>query len=68
MASSTGCAAVVCAVWGTPFHAALGVLVNDPDVFYIGPNPKAFGAAGAGGSLALADRARALVDAAYGVL
>jgi hypothetical protein len=55
-------------VWGTPFHAALGVLVNDPDVFYIGPNPKAFGAAGAGGSLALADRARALVDAAYGVL
>jgi CubicO group peptidase (beta-lactamase class C family) len=79
-----------CAVWGTPFHAALGVLVNDPEFFYIGPNPKAFGTAGAGGSFALADRenrlamgyalnrwwpalalgdrARALVDAAYGVV
>ena len=79
-----------CAVWGTPFHAALGLLVNDPAFFYIGPNPKAFGTAGGGGSfgladrenrlsmgyalnrwwpaLALGDRARTLVDAAYSVL
>jgi CubicO group peptidase (beta-lactamase class C family) len=76
-----------CAVWGTPFHAALGLLVNDPEFFYIGPNPKAFGTAGGGGSfgfadrenrlsmgyalnrwwpaLALGERSRTLVDAAY---
>jgi len=45
-----------CAVWGTPMRTALGILVNDPDFFYIGPNPKAFGTAGAGGSFAMADR------------
>jgi CubicO group peptidase (beta-lactamase class C family) len=45
-----------CAVWGTPMRTALGVLVNDPEFFYIGPNPKAFGTAGAGGSFAMADR------------
>lgn len=45
-----------CAVWGTPMRTALGMLVNDPEFFYIGPNPKAFGTAGAGGSFAMADR------------
>ncbi|MGH8181435.1 MAG: serine hydrolase domain-containing protein [Steroidobacteraceae bacterium] len=45
-----------CAVWGTPMRTALGILVNDPEFFYIGPNPKAFGTAGAGGSFAMADR------------
>jgi CubicO group peptidase (beta-lactamase class C family) len=76
-----------CAVWGTPMRTALGLLLNDPEFFYIGPNPNAFGTAGGGGSfafadrenrmsmgyslnrwwpaLALGDRARALVDAAY---
>ncbi len=76
-----------CPVWGTPMRTAMGLLLNDPDFFYIGPNPNAFGTAGAGGSfgfadrenrmsmsyalnrwwpaLALGDRARRLVDAAY---
>lgn len=76
-----------CAVWGTPMRTALGLLLNDPKFFYIGPNPNAFGTAGGGGSfgmadrerrmsmayslnrwwpaLALGERARALVDAAY---
>jgi CubicO group peptidase (beta-lactamase class C family) len=45
-----------CAVWGTPMRTALGLLVNDPEFFYIGPNPLAFGTAGAGGSFAMADR------------
>ncbi len=76
-----------CPVWGTPMRTAMGLLLNDPDFFYIGPNPNAFGTAGAGGSfgfadrenrmsmsyalnrwwpaLALGNRARRLVDAAY---
>jgi CubicO group peptidase (beta-lactamase class C family) len=45
-----------CAVWGTPMRTALGFLVNDPEFFYIGPNPNAFGTAGSGGSFAMADR------------
>ncbi len=45
-----------CAVWGTPMRTALGILLNDPEFFYIGPNPRAFGTAGAGGSFAMADR------------
>ena len=45
-----------CAVWGNPFRMALGVMLNDPEFFYIGPNPKAFGTAGGGGSFAMADR------------
>jgi CubicO group peptidase (beta-lactamase class C family) len=45
-----------CAVWGTPMRVALGLLLNEPEFFYVGPNPKAFGTAGAGGSLAMADR------------
>lgn len=79
-----------CAVWSTPMRTALGLLLNDPDFYYIGPNPNAFGTAGAGGSfgmadrennmsiaycvnrwwpaLALGDRSRALVDAAYASL
>jgi CubicO group peptidase (beta-lactamase class C family) len=44
-----------CAVWGTPMRAALGLLLNNS--FYpVGPNPRAFGTAGAGGSFAMADR------------
>jgi CubicO group peptidase (beta-lactamase class C family) len=76
-----------CAIWGTPMRTALGILLNDPEFFYIGPNPRAFGTAGAGGSFAMADRderiavgysvnrywpalalgerARTLIDAAY---
>jgi CubicO group peptidase (beta-lactamase class C family) len=45
-----------CAIWGTPMRTALGILLNDPEFFYIGPNPRAFGTAGAGGSFAMADR------------
>jgi len=45
-----------CAVWGTPMRTALGLLLNDPEFFYIGRNPKAFGTAGAGGSFGMADR------------
>jgi CubicO group peptidase (beta-lactamase class C family) len=45
-----------CAIWGTPMRTALGLLVSDPEFFYVGPNPKAFGTAGAGGSFAMADR------------
>lgn len=44
-----------CAVWGTPMRTALGLLLNN-SFFYVGPNPKAFGTAGAGGSFAMADR------------
>lgn len=45
-----------CAVWGTPMNTALGLLINDPEFFYIDPNPNAFGTAGAGGSFGMADR------------
>lgn len=45
-----------CAVWGNRMRMALGLYLNDPDFFYIGPNPKAFGVAGAGGSFGSADR------------
>jgi CubicO group peptidase (beta-lactamase class C family) len=45
-----------CAVWGTPMRTALGLLLNDPEFFSIGPNPNAFGTAGAGGSFGMADR------------
>ncbi len=44
-----------CAVWGTPMATALGLLRNN-SFFYVGPNPRAFGTAGAGGSFAMADR------------
>jgi len=52
-----------CAVWGSPFKTALGLLLNN-SFFYIGPNPKAFGTAGGGGSFGMADRERGL-SAAY---
>ena len=45
-----------CAVWGSPMRVALGLLLNDPEFYYVGPNPRAFGTAGAGGSLGMADR------------
>lgn len=48
-----------CAVWGSPFKTALGLLLNN-SFFYIGPNPKAFGTAGGGGSFGMADRERGL--------
>ncbi len=45
-----------CAVWGSPMRTALGLLLNDPAFFYIGPNLNAFGTAGGGGSFGMADR------------
>lgn len=44
-----------CAVWGSPMKTALGLLCNN-SFFYVGPNPKAFGTAGGGGSFGMADR------------
>jgi CubicO group peptidase (beta-lactamase class C family) len=44
-----------CAVWGTPMRTALGLLVNN-SFFPVGPNPRAFGTAGGGGSIGVADR------------
>lgn len=44
-----------CAVWGTPMRMGLGLLLNDPDFFDVGPNPRAFGTAGGGGSFGMAD-------------
>ena len=38
------------------YHQALGVILNSPPVSYMGPNPRAFGTAGSGGSFGLADR------------
>lgn len=48
-----------CAVWGSPMKTALGLLVNN-SFFYVGPNPRAFGTAGGGGSFGMADRERGL--------
>ena len=48
-----------CAVWGTPMRTALGLLLNN-EFFYVGPNPRAFGTAGAGGSFGMADREQRL--------
>ncbi len=45
-----------CAVWGMPMRMGLGLLLNEPEFFYIGPNDKAFGTAGGGGSFGMADR------------
>ena len=30
-------------------RVALGLRLNDPEFYYVGPNPRAFGTAGAGG-------------------
>ncbi len=38
-----------------PYHQALGVLLNTPAAVYMGPNPRAFGHHGIGGSIGFAD-------------
>ena len=38
------------------YHQGLGVLLNSPPISPMGPNPKAFGHHGVGGSVGLADR------------
>ena len=38
-----------------PYHQALGILLNMPEAVYMGPNPRAFGHHGIGGSLGFAD-------------
>ena len=38
-----------------PYHHALGILLNTPDAVYMGPNPRAFGHHGIGGSLGFGD-------------
>ena len=38
-----------------PYHQALGVLRNTPEAVYMGPNPRAFGHHGIGGSIGFAD-------------
>ncbi len=37
------------------YHQGLGVLLNSPDAVYMGPNPRAFGHHGVGGSIGFAD-------------
>jgi CubicO group peptidase (beta-lactamase class C family) len=41
---------------GRPYHQALGLILNTPTVVWMGPNPKAFGHHGIGGSLGMGDR------------
>ncbi len=38
-----------------PYHQALGVLLNTPAAVFMGPNPRAFGHHGIGGSIGFAD-------------
>ncbi len=38
-----------------PYHQALGILLNTPAAVYMGPNPRAFGHHGIGGSIGFAD-------------
>jgi CubicO group peptidase (beta-lactamase class C family) len=38
-----------------PYHQGLGVLLNTPVAVYMGPNPRAFGHHGIGGSIGMAD-------------
>jgi CubicO group peptidase (beta-lactamase class C family) len=38
-----------------PYHQALGILLNSPEAVYMGPNPRAFGHHGIGGSIGFAD-------------
>jgi CubicO group peptidase (beta-lactamase class C family) len=38
-----------------PYHQALGVLLNTPEAVYMGPNPRAFGHHGIGGSIGFGD-------------
>lgn len=41
---------------GRPYHQALGLIINTPSVVWMGPNPKAFGHHGIGGSIGMGDR------------
>jgi CubicO group peptidase (beta-lactamase class C family) len=41
---------------GRPYHQALGLVLNTPTVVWMGPNPRAFGHHGIGGSIGMADR------------
>jgi CubicO group peptidase (beta-lactamase class C family) len=52
-----------CAVTGRLFRAGVGFWLNDPHYHPMGPNPRAFGHAGLGGSLAFVDPDRDLVFA-----
>jgi CubicO group peptidase (beta-lactamase class C family) len=38
-----------------PYHQALGILLNSPNAVFMGPNPRAFGHHGIGGSIGFAD-------------
>ncbi len=38
-----------------PYHQALGVLLNTPEAVYMGPNKRAFGHHGIGGSIGFGD-------------
>lgn len=38
-----------------PYHQALGILLNTPEAVYMGPNPRAYGHHGIGGSIGFAD-------------
>ena len=38
-----------------PYHQGLGVLLNTPAAVYMGPNPRAFGHHGIGGSIGFGD-------------
>ncbi len=38
-----------------PYHQALGILLNSPGAVFMGPNPRAFGHHGIGGSIGMAD-------------
>jgi len=37
------------------YHQGLGLLLNSPDAVYMGPNPRAFGHHGIGGSIGFGD-------------
>jgi CubicO group peptidase (beta-lactamase class C family) len=37
------------------YHQGLGILLNSPDAVYMGPNPRAFGHHGIGGSIGFGD-------------
>jgi CubicO group peptidase (beta-lactamase class C family) len=41
---------------GRSYHQALGLVLNTPSVVWMGPNPRAFGHQGIGGSIGMADR------------
>ena len=50
----------VCGLTGRDFRMALGLFLNSPVYMPMGPNPAAFGHAGAGGALGFADPGRRL--------